>query len=239
MAGVKGRTFKAALTDTIPILIGFLFVGLAYGVYMNAHGFNYIYCGLISAIVYTGALQFVGVEFLISAFNPIYVFMMSVIISARHLFYSISMLDKYKDTGLKKPFLIFALCDECFSVNISIKSSDDIDEKLYYFYVAFLVYFYWVFSSFMGGLLANVINIDVKGIDFILTALFFVTFINQLIENKQYGPSIIGLISSFICLIIFGRDNFIIPAMVVILIILTICRDKFDKSMEEEIENDI
>lgn len=231
MTGIKRKTFKAALTSTIPIFIGFLFVGLAYGVYMNAHGFNYIYCGLLSAIVYTGALQFVGVEFLVSAFNPMYVFMMSVIISARHLFYSISMLDKYKDTGLKKPFMIFALCDECFSVNVSPKLTEDIDEKLYYFY--------WVFSSFVGGLLADVININVKGIDFILTALFFVTFINQLIENKQYGPSLIGLISSFVCLIVFGKDNFIIPAMVVILIILTVFRSKFDKNTEEEVENDL
>ena len=239
MTGIKRKTFKAALTSTIPIFIGFLFVGLAYGVYMNSHGFNYIYCGLLSAIVYTGALQFVGVEFLVSAFNPMYVFIMSVIISARHLFYSISMLDKYKDTGLKKPFMIFALCDECFSVNVSPKLTEDIDEKLYYFYVACLVYFYWVFSSFVGGLLADVININVKGIDFILTALFFVTFINQLIENKQYGPSLIGLISSFICLIVFGKDNFIIPAMVVISIILTVFRSKFDKSIEEEVKNDL
>lgn len=239
MTGIKRKTFKAALTATIPIFIGFLFVGLAYGVYMNSHGFNYICCGLLSAIVYTGALQFVGVEFLVSAFNPMYVFMMSVIISARHLFYSISMLDKYKDTGLKKPFMIFALCDECFSVNVSPKLTEDIDEKLYYFYVSCLVYFYWVFSSFVGGLLADVININVKGIDFILTALFFVTFINQLIENKQYGPSLIGLISSFVCLIVFGKDNFIIPAMVVILIILTVFRSKFDKNTEEEVENDL
>lgn len=236
---IKQKTFKAAFMATIPIFIGFLFIGLAYGVYMNSKGFNYIYCTFISAIVCAGALQFVGVEFLISAFNPVYVFIMSVVINARHLFYSISMLDKYKGEGIKKPFMIFSLCDECFSVNISLKLSEDIDEKLYYFYVSCLVYFYWVFSCFVGGLLADVININVEGIDFILTALFFVTFVNQLIESKEYGPSFIGLISSFICLIIFGKDNFIIPAMVVILIILTLFRSKFDKNEEEEIENDI
>ena len=234
---MKKKTFKAAFTATIPIFIGFLFTGLAYGVYMNAKGFNYIYCTLMSIIVCAGALQFVGVEFLVSAFNPVYAFIMSVMINARHLFYSISMLDKYKDTGLKKPIMIFALCDETFSINISAKLSEDMDEKLYYFYVTCIVYFYWIFSSFVGGLLGGFINIDVTGIDFILTALFFVTFINQLIDSKQYAASFIGLISSLICLIVFGKDNFIIPAMAVILIILTVFRSKFEK--KEEVENDV
>ncbi|MDY2735675.1 AzlC family ABC transporter permease [Intestinibacter sp.] len=236
---MKKKTFKAALTATIPIFIGFLFIGLAYGVYMNAKGFNYIYCTLMSIIVCAGALQFVGVELLVSAFNPVYAFIMSVMINARHIFYSISMLDKYKDTGLKKPIMIFALCDETFSINISAKISDDMDEKLYYFYVTCIVFFYWVFSSFVGGVLGGFVNINVTGIDFILTALFFVTFINQLIESKQYMPSLIGLISSFICLIVFGRDNFIIPSMIVILIILTVFRNKFDKGEAGEVENDI
>lgn len=236
---MKKKTLKAAFTATIPIFIGFLFIGLAYGVYMNAKGFNYIYCTFMSIIVCAGALQFVGVELLVSAFNPIYAFIMSVMINARHIFYSISMLDKYKDTGLKKPIMIFALCDETFSINISAKISDDMDEKLYYFYVTCLVFFYWVFSSFVGGLLGGIININVTGIDFILTALFFVTFINQLIESKQYVPSLIGLISSFICLIVFGRDNFIIPSMIIILIILTVFRNKFDKGEVGEVENDI
>ena len=149
------------------------------------------------------------------------------------------MLDKYKGTGLKKPIMIFALCDETFSINISAKISEDMDEKLYYFYVTCLVFFYWVFSSFVGGVLGGFVNINVTGIDFILTALFFVTFINQLIESKQYMPSLIGLISSFICLIVFGRDNFIIPSMIVILIILTVFRNKFDKGEVGEVENDI
>ena len=234
---MKKKTFKAALTATIPIFIGFLFTGIAYGVYMNAKGFNYIYCTLISIIVCAGALQFVGVEFLISAFNPVYAFIMSVMINARHLFYSISMLDKYKDTGLKKPIMIFALCDETFSINISAKLSEDMDEKLYYFYVTCMVYSYWIFSSFVGGLLGGFINIDVTGIDFILTALFFVTFINQLIDSKQYAASFIGLISILVCLIAFGKDSFIIPAMAVILIILTVFRSKFEK--KEEAENDV
>ena len=149
------------------------------------------------------------------------------------------MLDKYKGTGLKKPIMIFVLCDETFSINISAKISEDMDEKLYYFYVTCLVFFYWVFSSFVGGVLGGFVNINVTGIDFILTALFFVTFINQLIESKQYIPSLIGLISSFICLIVFGRDNFIIPSMIVILVILTVFRNKFDKGEVGEVENDI
>ena len=237
MKEIKKKTFSAALAATIPIFIGFLFSGFAYGVYMNAKGFNYIYCTLMSIIVCTGALQFLGVEILISAFNPVYTFIMSVMIGARHLFYSISMLDRYKDTGMKKPIMIFALCDETFSINISTKLTEDIDEKLYYFYVTCLVYFYWVCSSFVGGVIGGFITIDVTGIDFILTSLFFVTFINQLIDAKQYISSFIGLISSFACLIIFGRDNFIIPSMVVILLILTVFRRKFEK--EEEVENDI
>ena len=237
MKEIKKKTFSEALAATIPIFIGFLFSGFAYGVYMNAKGFNYIYCTLMSIIVCTGALQFLGVEILISAFNPIYTFIISVMIGARHLFYSISMLDKYKDTGMKKPMMIFALCDETFSINISAKITDDMDEKLYYFYVTCLVYFYWVFSSFVGGIIGGFITIDVTGIDFILTSLFFVTFINQIIDSKQYAPSLIGLVSSFLCLIVFGRDNFIIPAMIVILIILTVFRKKFEK--EEKVENDI
>lgn len=235
MNDVKKKAFKQAFIATIPIFIGFLFIGIAYGVYMQSKGFNYIYCGLASLFVCAGALQMVGVEFLISAFNPIYVFIMSVMINARHLFYSVSMLGKYKDMGKKKPFMIFALCDETFSLNSSAELPDDVDEKLYYFYVTVFDYFYWVLGSVVGGLVGEFITIDVTGIDFILTALFFVTFVNQIVVQKQYATSFLGVVASLICLFIFGKDAFIIPSMVMILVILTVFRSKFDK--QEEVED--
>jgi len=218
----KTKALKAAFPYTIPIFTGFTFLGIAYGILMSSKGYGAGWTILMSLLVFAGSAQYVAINFLTSVFNPINAFLMTLMINARHLFYGISMLDKYKNTGKFKPYLVFGLCDETFSIVCSTEPPKDIDKNWFYFFITLLNHLYWILGSFLGALLGSKISFNTKGLDFVLTALFVVIFIGQWKDKENRKPAIIGLVCSIICLIIFGQDNFIIPSMVAILIVLTI-----------------
>ena len=232
----KIKALKAAFPLTIPVFTGFIFLSIAYGILMNSKGYGVGWTLLMSLVVYAGSAQFVAVTFLTTAFNPIYALLMTLMINARHLFYGISMLDKYKDAGKLKPYLIFGLCDETFSIVCSKEPPEVVSDKWFRFFITLLNYTYWAVGSVIGSLLGNVVTFNTKGLDFVLTALFVVIFVGQWKSNKDHKAAIIGILCSVVSLVIFGPGGFIIPAMIAIIAVLSITqkRSEEEQSLTEE-----
>lgn len=223
------RSLKFAFPKTLPIFAGFWFLGLSYGIYMNVSGFSFVYPMLMSLTIFGGSLEFVAVTMLLSPFAPVQTFIMTLMIQARHLFYGISMLEKYKDTGWKKFYLIFGMCDESFSINYSTEVPEDIDKGWFMFFVTLLNHMYWFTGSTIGGILGSLITFNTEGISFVMTAMFVVIFLDQWLKEKQHYSSLIGVLVSVICLVIFGADSFLIPTMACIVCLLTFFRKPIEK----------
>lgn len=215
---MKTKAFRAALPYTIPICVGFLFLGMSYGFMMSSKGFSFIYPMLMSFLIFAGSMEFVTVNLLLSAFNPLYAFFLALMVNARHLFYGISMLEKFKIAGWKKPYLIYGMCDESFTINCTATPPPDVDRGWFMIFVTLLNQIYWVSGATLGALLGYVIHFDTTGIEFVMTALFVVMFINQWEETDHHRSALTGLGCSLLCLLIFGGQSFILPAMVLIIL---------------------
>lgn len=214
---MKRKAFKAALPHTLPICVGFLVLGMSYGFLMRSKGFSFVYPMLMSLFIFAGSMEFVTVDLLLSAFHPWHALALALMVNARHLFYGISMLQKYRGTGLKKLYLIYGMCDESFSINCAV-SPPDVDQGWFMFFVTLLNHIYWVVGATSGALLGYLIRFDTTGIEFVMTALFVVMFLNQWKETERHGAALAGIGCSLICLLVFGSGNFIIPAMVLIVL---------------------
>ena len=223
------KALKAAFPQTIPIFTGFWFLGMAYGIYMNASGFSFVYPLCMSLLIYGGSLEFVAVEMLLSPFAPLQTFIMALLIQARHLFYGLSMLDKFKGLGWKKYYLIFGMCDETFSVNCSADIPEDVDRGWFYFWITLLNQFYWSAAATTGGIVGSLLKIDTSGISFVMTAMFVVIFLEQWLKEKEHSASLIGLAVSVLCLAVFGPDSFMVPTMVLIVGLLALLRKPLEK----------
>ncbi|NMF00845.1 azaleucine resistance protein AzlC [Aneurinibacillus aneurinilyticus] len=221
--------FCSAFPYTVPIFAGFLFLGIAYGIYMNSLGFNAVYPIMMSLIIFAGSMEFVAAHLLLVAFNPINALFLTLMVNARHLFYGISMLDKYKKTGKKKFYLIYGLCDESFSINYTVDVPMNVDKGWFMFFVTLLNHSYWVIGAAIGGIFGSLVQFNTEGLDFVMTALFVVIFIEQWMKEKKHHSSLAGLGLSTVSLIIFGGNNFIIPAMLAILGVLTVLRRPLEK----------
>ena len=226
---MRMKALKAAFPQTIPIFTGFWFLGMAYGIYMNASGFSFVYPLCMSLLIYGGSLEFVAVEMLLSPFAPLQTFIMALLIQARHLFYGLSMLDKFKGLGWKKYYLIFGMCDETFSVNCSADIPEDIDRGWFYFWITLLNQFYWSAAATTGGIVGSLLKIDTSGISFVMTAMFVVIFLEQWLKEKEHSASLIGLAVSVLCLVVFGPDSFMVPTMVLIVGLLALLRKPLEK----------
>ncbi len=218
------RALRCAFPRTIPILTGFCFLGMSYGLYMHVSGFSFWYPTLMALTIFGGSLEFVAVSMLLSPFAPVQVFLTALMVQARHLFYGLTMLDKYKGLGWKKPYLIYGMCDETFSINCSADVPADVDRGWFYFFVTLLDQFYWVASAAAGALLGNLLTFDTEGLDFVMTAMFVVIFLDSLLKEPRHVSHWVGLGASVLCLLIFGPDSFLIPAMAVILAALSALR---------------
>lgn len=226
---MRYQALKAAFPYTIPIFSGFWFLGLAYGIYMHASGFSFVYPMIMSALIFGGSLEFVAVEMLLSPFAPVQVLIMTLLIQARHLFYGISMLEKYKGLGWKKFFLIFGMCDETFSINYTAAIPKHVDRGWFLFFVTLLNYVYWVSGATIGGLAGALLKFDTSGISFVMTAMFVVIFLEQWLKEKNHISSLLGLSVSAICLFFFGADSFMIPTMAAIVGLLTLLKKKLSQ----------
>lgn len=220
-SGTKRRAFKAALPYTLPICVGFMFLGMSYGFLMRSKGFSFLYPMLMSMFIFAGSMEFLTVELLLSPFNPLHAFILALTVNARHLFYGISMLSKYKNVGIKKLYLIYGMCDESFTINCTV-SPPDVDQGWFMFFVTLLNHIYWVSGATLGSLLGYVIHFNTTGIEFAMTALFVIMLTDQWEKNKNHSPALTGILCSLACLFIFGSDNFILPAMALIILVFGI-----------------
>ncbi len=215
---------KAAFPYTISTFAGFWFLGLTYGVYMNASGFSFWYPMLMSLTIFAGSVEFVAVNLLLGSFNPIRALALTIMINARHLFYGISMLDKFKGTGRKKFYLIFGMCDESFSINYTADIPPDVDKGCFMFIVTLLNHLYWFSGATLGGIFGSFIHFNTEGLGFVMTAMFVVIFMEQWLKDKKHTSELLGLALSLLSLVVFGSNSFIIPAMAAILLSLTLLR---------------
>ncbi|MDO5146058.1 MAG: AzlC family ABC transporter permease [Eubacteriales bacterium] len=229
------RALRAAFPYTIPIFAGFWFLGLAYGIYMNVSGFSFVYPLLMSMTIFGGSLEFIAVSMLLSAFAPLQTFFVALMIQARHLFYGIAMLEKFKGLGWKRFYLIFGMCDESFSINYTAKIPENVDKGWFMFFVTLLNQIYWVSGSTIGGLLGSLLTFNMKGLDFVMTAMFVVIFLDHWLKERTHISSLAGLAAALLCLLGFGTDSFMIPTMIVILAFVTVIRNtKFGQKIEQE-----
>lgn len=220
------KAFQSAFPNTIPVLTGFLVLGIAYGVLMQTKGYSVVWSVLMSAIAFCGSMQFVAITLLTTVFNPVQAFLLSIMVNARHLFYGLSMLHKYKGMGKIRYFLIYVLCDETFSISSSVEPPEGINRKYFYFAISLLDYLYWIIGTFLGGVLGNFIQFNTNGLDFVLTALFVVLFLEQWKSKENRIPGTIGIASTVTGLMIFGKGSLVIPSMIIILLALMAGRKK-------------
>ena len=190
------KAFTCAFPYTIPIFAGFLFLGMTYGIYMNVSGFSFWYPMIMSLTIFGGSLEFLAVSMLLAPFAPAQVIITTLMIQARHLFYGISMLDKFKGMGWKKPYLIFGMCDETFSINCTANIPDDVDRSWFYFFVTLLNQIYWVGGATIGGLVGSLLKFNTEGSGFVMTAMFVVIFLEQWLKEKRHISEWVGLAAS-------------------------------------------
>ena len=212
---------RKAFIDTVPVMTGYLVLGFGFGMIVKANNYSILLAFAMSFLIYAGSMQYATINLISGGASYIAIALTTLMVNARHLFYGISMLDKYKGTGKRKPYLIFSLTDETYS--LVCRDNNHIPEdrkKDYYLLVSVMNQCYWVCGSVMGAVAGTILNFNSKGIDFALTALFLTVFMEQWLTSKKHGPAMIGVLVSLICLVVFGRDNFLIPAMVVITLML-------------------
>lgn len=225
-------TWKYAFKQSLPIMAGYLVLGMGFGILLETKGYGVVWALVMSCFIYAGSMQYVTIDLLTGGASLISAALMTLMVNARHLFYGISMIERYRDTKPYKPYLIFGLTDETYSVVCSTVVPEGVDETKYYFLVTLLAHGYWITGSVAGSLLGSMINFNSAGIDFSMTALFLVVFVEQWKSTKNHGSAIIGVAASFACLLIFDAEKFLIPAMLSITFLLTILRKKLEVSKE-------
>lgn len=235
MNSINKNTIIFALKKSIPVLFGYLFLGSAFGIMLYDIGYNWVWAIFISLVVFAGSGQFLLVSLIADNATLPTVFTMSFLINSRHIFYGLSFIDKFKKGGWRYPFLIFSLTDETYSVNLTFSDEKGIDDAKARFYLGIFNHSYWILGSVLGSLIGQVVPIDFTGIDFSMTALFTVIFVELLIEQKGRKRLIglLGILCAVICLIIFGADKFILPTMLLLVTALLAARPYFDNSKEE------
>jgi 4-azaleucine resistance transporter AzlC len=223
---LKNRTIRQAFFKSIPVLAGYVVLGIGFGILMRDAGYGVLWTAAMSLFIYAGSLQYVGVGLLAGGASALTTVITSVMVNARHLFYSISMIDKYKDAGKYKPYMIFALTDETYSLLCDGMTPSGVEPNQYRFLVSLFNHSYWVAGSIIGSLLGAVLPFSTEGIEFSMTALFVAAFTEQWLTTKDHIPALTGLICTLLSLIVFGKDNFLIPAMLLITLVLTLLRGR-------------
>lgn len=219
---------RAAIPPTLPILAGFVFLGITCGVYSVSLGLPWWTPTLMACLIFAGSAEFVVASMLVGPFAPLQAFVTVFIVNARHLFYGLSMLERFRGLGRKRPYLIFAQCDETFSINYSTRPPAGVDEGWFMFFVSLLNQLYWVVGCTLGGVLGSVAALNVAGVDFAMTALFVVIFLDQWTKDPSHASAVVGILASLVALALFGPDGFMIPALALILAAITVLRSHLE-----------
>ena len=207
---------RTAFLDTVPVMTGYVFLGFGFGIVMYQSGYGALWSVAMSLLIYAGSMQYVAVGLLTGGAGFLTTALTTIVVNARHLFYGISMVDAYKGSGKKKPYMIFALTDETYSLVSRTPLPDGIDHHRYCFWVSLLDHSYWVGGTALGALAGNLLPVNFEGIEFVLTALFVTIFVEQWLSTKDHLPAITGVAVTAVCLLVFGKDVFLIPSMVLI-----------------------
>lgn len=217
---IKGKVLKTAFIDTLPILAAYIVLGIGFGVLMSDAGYFPLFSFFMSVFIFAGAMQYVAVSLLAAKVMPLTALLITFLVNARHIFYGLSLLERYKDTGKLKPYLIFGLTDETYSLVCSQPYVKNENKTAYYFTVTLLNHIYWITGGVIGNVLGSVLPFNSKGIEFSMTALFTVIFIEQWKQTKDHAPALIGIVATAVSRIVFGIDYFLIIAMVIIAVSL-------------------
>lgn len=229
------NALKYSFPLTIPIMAGYVFLGISFGILATSKGLPLYYPVLMGIVIYGGSMQFAAVNLLLAAFNPIGAILLTIMVHARHIFYGITMLVPFNQlkNGFRKIYCMFGLTDETFSLLASLEVPEEQDRNWVYFLVTFLNQCYWVIGCGLGAVIGSNLTFNTEGIEFVLTALFVTIFVEQWLNASSHRPAIIGLVGSAVCLVIFGGANFMIPAMIIILILFSLDYDKEVKQGHE------
>lgn len=222
------RACEAALPLTLPIAAGFFFLGGSYGLLMHAKGFGILWPISMAFFIFAGSMEFVTVNLLMSAFNPFAAFLLAIMVNARHLFYGLSMLEPFRGLGWKRPYLIFAMCDETFAINSSATIPPDVDRGWFMMFVSILNRWYWIGGTAIGWLIGGLLPFSTRGIEFVLTALFLVIFLDQWMGSRQHVPAMVGVLASALCLAVFGSERFMIPSLALMIVLFVALRPYLD-----------
>lgn len=221
---------RAAFPQTIPVLTGYFVLGLGYGIYVQSLGLPVWLPMLMGTVVYGGSLEFVLAALLLGSFAPLSAFLMALMIQARHLFYGLAMLERYTGYGWRSAYMIFAMSDETFSITCSAEPPPGIDRGWFMFFITLLDQLYWVLSAGLGAVVGAVLPFSTEGVDFVMTAMFTVIFLNQWEKGRQHLSALIGLAAPLVCLVLFGADRFLLPAMGCILVLLLLVRKPLERA---------
>jgi len=226
--------FKKVIIKTLPVMAGYIVLGTGFGILLRVNGYGLFYALLMSIFIYAGSMQYVGISLISGGASIITALLTTLMVNARHLFYGISMIDEYKNAGKYKPYLMFGLTDETYSLLCNKENTKDPDKFKFYFLVSLFNQCYWITGSVIGCLLGSVIKFNTAGIEFSMTALFVTVFVEQWLSTKNHIPAIAGIIITIACLCIFGRDNFLIPSMILITAALFILKPLFNKEDKDD-----
>jgi len=221
---MKKNAIREAFLDTMPVMAGYVFLGFGFGIVMHQIGYGVLWSGTMSLFIYAGSMQYMAVSLLTGGASLLTTALTTVVVNARHLFYGISMVDAYKGAGKKKPYMIFALTDETYSLVSRNQAPDGISFHGYCLLVSLFDQCYWVGGTILGALAGNLLPINYEGIEFVLTALFVTIFTEQWLSTKNHFPAIVGVAATAACLLVFGKDVFLIPSMCLIAAILVMSR---------------
>ncbi len=224
MHSKQSSALCAAFPLTLPVMAGYLVLGMGFGILLQSKGYHFGWAILMSLTIYAGSMQYVAVDLLSGGATLVATALMTLMVNARHLFYGISMLDKYRTLGRKRWMMIFELTDETYSIVCSHEPPEGVDRGRFFLAISMLDQSYWVVGCTIGAILGAVVPIDFTGVDFAMTALFLVIVTEQWLTNKNHLPALVGIGASVVCLVLFGADNFIIPAMIVITLALSLLR---------------
>jgi len=219
---MKKKALRLAFLDTLPVMTGYIVLGIGFGILMNQNGYSFLWSVAMGVFIYAGSMQYLAVSLLTGGASLLTAALTTLMVNARHLFYGISMVEAYQGAGKKKPYLIFALTDETYSLVSRTPAPEGVNRHVYCFLVSALDHCYWITGCALGSLLGAVLPVNFQGIDFALTALFVTVFVEQWLSTKNHLPAIIGVMSTALCLFLFGQDVFLIPSMGLIALLLTV-----------------
>ena len=225
----KSVIVRKAFLKSLPVMAGYVVLGIGFGILLRNAGYGVLWSAAMAVLIYAGSMQYVGISLLAGGAGILTTILTTVMVNARHLFYSISMIDRYKNAGRYKPYMIFALTDETYSLLCDGETPDPEYADLYRFLVSLFNHLYWITGCVLGSLLGAVLPFSTAGIEFSMTALFIASFTEQWLRTKDHIPAMTGLLATFLCLIVFGPENFLIPAMLLITLILTLLRGRLGR----------